>query len=39
VVDALGLEAFHDGVDGSHDGAFLSGWEVRLAGQPERRPV
>jgi hypothetical protein len=25
VLDALGLEALHDGVDGSHDGAVLSG--------------
>ena len=34
MVNALGLEAFHDGVDGSHDGAGPFGGEIRLAGQP-----
>jgi hypothetical protein len=35
MLDALGLEALHDGVDGSHDGAGPFGGGEELAARPE----
>jgi hypothetical protein len=39
MVDALGLEAFHDGVDGSHDGAGPFGVEDDWPGSQKERSV